>query len=497
MTVLAALATGPGPVLGGGRDCRAVHGQQPVGRSRAGRCAGARTARAEFFGLWMFAVRLSAILGPMTYGLVTWLTDGNHRLAIVSHRSVLCGGAGPADPGQRAARHRGGGAANSNAASVWPERTHAPAAARLRFRWWPVRGHDRAAGLVAQLNRCGKGLKPGCSRQWGTDVHRQRGLRGHQRPAPSSCRVPPSVTGTPARRHGSPPGSRRAGKAAGPGAATKVPSGNTSRAHPSLHLLGHVLRVGHTAPCVEALDEGHAQAPEEAPGHPLLLQFPLGHEGHGPPGPPPAPVRPGSWRGCTPARSGHRPAGVPAPARPASAGQAQQQPVRPGGRNAQAASESAAAPPPARQRVPSARTGAGRASRTGVPDGLHPWRSRSTMAPPASRSHWARTLADRRSPARLLDQGAAGRAPHLAAGGLEHRVGWHQQDLVGGLADGRDHRLRHGIAQAAMSDFCARADLGQHDQALGAAAASRRPKTATQPLRTPFTSPTASSISCG
>ena len=29
-------------------------------------------------------MRLSAILGPMTYGLVTWLTDGNHRLAIAS-----------------------------------------------------------------------------------------------------------------------------------------------------------------------------------------------------------------------------------------------------------------------------------------------------------------------------------------------------------------------------------------------------------------------------
>jgi MFS transporter, UMF1 family len=39
---------------------------------------------AEFFGLWTFATRLSAIVGPVTYGLVTWLTAGNHRLAIVS-----------------------------------------------------------------------------------------------------------------------------------------------------------------------------------------------------------------------------------------------------------------------------------------------------------------------------------------------------------------------------------------------------------------------------
>jgi UMF1 family MFS transporter len=38
---------------------------------------------AEFFGLWGVAVRLAAILGPLTYGAVTWLTGGNHRLAIL------------------------------------------------------------------------------------------------------------------------------------------------------------------------------------------------------------------------------------------------------------------------------------------------------------------------------------------------------------------------------------------------------------------------------
>jgi UMF1 family MFS transporter len=40
--------------------------------------------RAEFYGLWTFATRLSAILGPLTYGAVTWATGGNHRLAILS-----------------------------------------------------------------------------------------------------------------------------------------------------------------------------------------------------------------------------------------------------------------------------------------------------------------------------------------------------------------------------------------------------------------------------
>jgi UMF1 family MFS transporter len=41
------------------------------------------TRSAEFFGLWGLAVKLSAVLGPLTYGAVTWITDGNHRLAIL------------------------------------------------------------------------------------------------------------------------------------------------------------------------------------------------------------------------------------------------------------------------------------------------------------------------------------------------------------------------------------------------------------------------------
>ena len=37
----------------------------------------------EFFGLWGLAVKLSAIVGPVTYGAVTWITGGDHRLAIL------------------------------------------------------------------------------------------------------------------------------------------------------------------------------------------------------------------------------------------------------------------------------------------------------------------------------------------------------------------------------------------------------------------------------
>ena len=37
----------------------------------------------EFFGLWGLAVKFSAILGPVTYGLANWLSGGDHRFAIL------------------------------------------------------------------------------------------------------------------------------------------------------------------------------------------------------------------------------------------------------------------------------------------------------------------------------------------------------------------------------------------------------------------------------
>jgi UMF1 family MFS transporter len=56
---------------------------QSCGRAMVGVLAPADRI-AEFFGLWAMAVRLAAIIGPLTYGLVTWATDGNHRLGILS-----------------------------------------------------------------------------------------------------------------------------------------------------------------------------------------------------------------------------------------------------------------------------------------------------------------------------------------------------------------------------------------------------------------------------
>ena len=42
-----------------------------------------RHRQAEFFGLWGLAVKLSSILGPLTYGAVTWISGGDHRLAML------------------------------------------------------------------------------------------------------------------------------------------------------------------------------------------------------------------------------------------------------------------------------------------------------------------------------------------------------------------------------------------------------------------------------
>lgn len=55
---------------------------QSAGRALVGYLSPpARTA--EFFGLWGLAVKLSAILGPVTYGVVTWVTLGDHRFAML------------------------------------------------------------------------------------------------------------------------------------------------------------------------------------------------------------------------------------------------------------------------------------------------------------------------------------------------------------------------------------------------------------------------------
>ena len=55
---------------------------QSAGRALVGFFSPA-ARRAEFFGLWGLAVKLSSILGPVTYGLVSWVSRGDHRLAML------------------------------------------------------------------------------------------------------------------------------------------------------------------------------------------------------------------------------------------------------------------------------------------------------------------------------------------------------------------------------------------------------------------------------
>jgi UMF1 family MFS transporter len=55
---------------------------QSAGRAMVGLFAPSHRL-AEFYSLWNAAVWVSAILGPVTYGIVTWLTDNDHRLAMM------------------------------------------------------------------------------------------------------------------------------------------------------------------------------------------------------------------------------------------------------------------------------------------------------------------------------------------------------------------------------------------------------------------------------
>lgn len=64
---------------------------QSAGRALVGLLSPA-ARRAEFFGLWGMAVKLSSILGPLTYGLVSWISQGDHRLAILITGSYFVAG---------------------------------------------------------------------------------------------------------------------------------------------------------------------------------------------------------------------------------------------------------------------------------------------------------------------------------------------------------------------------------------------------------------------
>ena len=56
---------------------------QSAGRALVGQFSPPERS-AEFFGLWGLAGKLAAVIGPLVYGLVTYVSHGNHRLALLS-----------------------------------------------------------------------------------------------------------------------------------------------------------------------------------------------------------------------------------------------------------------------------------------------------------------------------------------------------------------------------------------------------------------------------
>ena len=61
----------------------AMGSSQSAGRAMVGLLS-PETRRAEFFGLWSVAIRLASIIGPLSYGIITLITQGQHRVAIVA-----------------------------------------------------------------------------------------------------------------------------------------------------------------------------------------------------------------------------------------------------------------------------------------------------------------------------------------------------------------------------------------------------------------------------
>ncbi len=64
---------------------------QSAGRALVGYLS-PKPRRAEFFGLWGLATNLSSILGPLTYGIVSWMSRGDHRLAMLITGSFFVAG---------------------------------------------------------------------------------------------------------------------------------------------------------------------------------------------------------------------------------------------------------------------------------------------------------------------------------------------------------------------------------------------------------------------
>lgn len=61
----------------------ALGATQSAGRAVIGLFSPAQRS-GEFFGLWGLATKLATVIGPLVYGLITYLSSNNHRLALLS-----------------------------------------------------------------------------------------------------------------------------------------------------------------------------------------------------------------------------------------------------------------------------------------------------------------------------------------------------------------------------------------------------------------------------
>lgn len=83
MTVTASFATTAGLFwLSANLAGLAMGSSQSAGRAMVGVFA-PPTRLAEFYGLWTLSVQVAAIVGPLTYGAVVYLTGNNHRLGMM------------------------------------------------------------------------------------------------------------------------------------------------------------------------------------------------------------------------------------------------------------------------------------------------------------------------------------------------------------------------------------------------------------------------------
>jgi len=83
MTVIASLATTPALFwVSANLAGLAMGSSQSAGRAMVGVFAPS-SRLAEFYGLWTLAVQVAAIVGPLTYGAVVYLTGNNHRLGML------------------------------------------------------------------------------------------------------------------------------------------------------------------------------------------------------------------------------------------------------------------------------------------------------------------------------------------------------------------------------------------------------------------------------